>query len=407
MATNGRRDQFPRVAVKITRVDASLYRWIGATDTSDTNWTTPLSALDTDADSRDPFRFHSWLVVEVHTDEGCIGIGNAGLSPEVGQTIIVSRLARQLLGENSLNTTFLYEKLYRSSLPFGRGGATMAAISALDIALWDIKGLHSGLPVFSLMGGRTKPAIPAYYSRLYAQDEDALAEEARACVAEGFRALKLRFGYPLRDGVNGLRRNVGLVRAVREAVGDDVEVAADAYMGFDVPYAKRLLRELEPYNLRWVEELLPPEDLRGFAELRRNTDIPISGGEHVYSAQHFARIIEVDALDILQFDTNRVGGFTEAGRICTLAELSGLEVIPHGGQMHNLHVAMSSVASPMAEYFPKTPVEVGNELFWYIFDGEAAAVDGTLQLEDDRPGVGLTLAVDHLDDFEIDRVTVR
>ncbi len=107
------------------------------------------------------------------------------------------------------------------------------------------------------------------------------------------------------------------------------------------------------------------------------------------------------ALDIFQFDTNRVGGFTEAQKICNMALVHGVEIIPHGGQMHNLHVVMSSFASPMAEYFPQTEIEVGNEMFWYIFDGEAIAENGQLQLDDNKPGMGLTLKTDYLDQFKI------
>ena len=161
------------------------------------------------------------------------------------------------------------------------------------------------------------------------------------------------------------------------------------------------LKLLEPYNLRWAEELLLPDEIHNFAKLKKTTSIPLSGGEHEYSRYGFHDLLQAEALDIFQFDTNRVGGFTEAQKICNMALAHGVEVIPHGGQMHNLHVVMSSFASPMAEYFPKTEIEVGNEMFWYIFDGEAVAKNGKLQLDDNKPGVGLTLKTEGLDDFNI------
>src|SRR5690606_3726949 len=217
----------------------------------------------------------------------------------------------------------------------------------------------------------------------------------------GFKGMKLRCGYPLTDGVAGMKKNIEMVRLVRETAGDDVDIMLEAYMGFNFPYAKRLLRELEPYNLRWVEELLLPDEIHLFSKLKQYTEIPLSGGEHEYSHFGFYDLIKTEALDIFQFDTNRVGGFTQAQKICTLAYNEGIEVIPHGGQMHNLHVVMSSFASPTAEYFPKTEIEVGNEMFWYIFDGEAVAEDGNLQLDDQKPGMGLSLKTTDMENFTI------
>jgi L-alanine-DL-glutamate epimerase-like enolase superfamily enzyme len=340
-------------------------------------------------------------VVEVETDSGQVGIGNAGLCPDVTRQIVDVKLTPLLIGENPLNTEYLFEKMYRATVAFGRKGAVLAAISAVDIALWDAIGKSVGQPVFVLLGGRTKSAIPAYYSRLYTRNLDRLQAEAIACREQGFRAMKLRCGYPLTEGLAGLEKNVEMVRAARNAVGEEVDIMVEAYMGFDLPYAKRLLKRLEPYHPRWVEELLLPDEIHNFAKLRKFTDIPLSGGEHEFTRFGFHDLLQAGALDIFQFDTNRVGGFTEARKICAMAAAHGVEVIPHGGQMHNLHVVMSSFAAPMAEYFPKTPIEVGNELFWYIFDGEAVAHNGQLQLDDLRAGVGLTLKTEGLEHFEI------
>jgi L-rhamnonate dehydratase len=387
--------------MKITSVKTKLYQWKGPVKTDDTIFATPVSLLPFQSDAQAPYRFFSWLVVEITTDDGYTGIGNAGLSPDVTKLIIDSKLAPLLLKENPLNTEYLYEKMYRSSVAYGRKGAVLAAISALDIALWDLKGQVMKQPVFVLLGGRTKEYIPTYYSRLYTRHLDQLIREAAHYKAEGFTGMKLRCGYPLTDGMEGLKKNVEMVKVVRETVGDDVDIMLEAYMGFDFPYAKRLLKELEPYNLRWVEELMLPDEIHLFAKLKQYTDIPLSGGEHAYTRFGFHDLIQADALDIFQFDTNRVGGFTEAQKICTMARMHGVEVIPHGGQMHNLHVVMSSFASPMAEYFPQTEIEVGNEMFWYIFDGEAVAENGRLQLDDNRPGMGLTLKTEGLEHFNI------
>lgn len=387
--------------MKIQAIRTKLYQWKGPVKTTDTIFATPLSALPFQNDAQAPFRFFSWLVVEVETDEGHIGYGNAGLCPDVTKLIIDTKLSALLLGENPLNTEYLYEKMYRSTVAYGRKGAAVAAISAIDIALWDIKGLVMNQPVFMLLGGRTKAAIPTYYSRLYTRNLTNLETEAVHYKKEGFTGMKMRCGYPMIDGMQGLKKNVEMVKVVRDAVGDDVDIMLEAYMGFNFAYAKQLLKELEPYNLRWAEELLLPDEIHNFAKLKQSTSIPISGGEHEYTRYGFHDLLQAGALDIFQFDTNRVGGFTEAQKICNMALVHGVEVIPHGGQMHNLHVVMSSFAAPMAEYFPQTEIEVGNEMFWYIFNGEAIAENGQLQLDDNKPGMGLTLSDEYLDQFDI------
>lgn len=387
--------------MKITNVKTKLYQWTGPVKTSDTIFATPLSPLPFQEDLQAPFRFFSWLVVEIETDAGHVGIGNAGLAPDIAKQIIDAKLTHLLVGENPMNTEYLFEKMYRSTVAYGRKGIVLAAISALDIALWDIKGKATEQPVFMLLGGRTKKKINTYYSRLYTRNLDSLQQEAAHYKELGFSGMKLRCGYPLTDGMAGMRKNVEMVKVVRETVGEDVDVMVEAYMGFDYSYARQFLKALEPYNPRWVEELLLPDEIHNFAQLKKNTDIPLSGGEHEFSRYGFHDLIKAEALDIFQFDTNRVGGFTEAQKICNMAHNYGIDVIPHGGQMHNLHVVMSSFASPMAEYFPKTEIEVGNEMFWYIFDGEAIAEDGMLQLDDKKPGVGLTLKTEGLEHFNI------
>ena len=188
-----------------------------------------------------------------------------------------------------------------------------------------------------------------------------------------------------------MQRNVELVRTVRETVGDEVDVMADAYMGWTLEYAKRMLPLLEPFNLRWLEEPVIPDDIHGYAELKASGRIPIAGGEHEFTLFGFRQLLEARAVDYIQFDTSRVGGITQARKISALAEAHSVPVIPHAGQMHNYHVVMASLNSPMAEYFPIVDVEVGNELFWYIFDGEPQAKDGFIDLREDVPGLGVTI----------------
>ena len=192
--------------MKITKVRTKLYNWKGPVKTTDTIFATPLSLLPFQEDSQAPYRFFSWLVVEIETDQGHTGFGNAGLCPDVTKKVIDTKFASLLVNENPLNTEYLYEKLYRSSVAYGRKGAVLAAISALDIALWDIKGKAFKQPVFMLLGGRTKSDIEAYYSRLYTRNLDSLQIEAAKYKAEGFSGMKLRCGYPLTEGMKGMKK---------------------------------------------------------------------------------------------------------------------------------------------------------------------------------------------------------
>jgi L-alanine-DL-glutamate epimerase-like enolase superfamily enzyme len=228
-----------------------------------------------------------------------------------------------------------------------------------------------------------------------------LAAEAAKYKAEGYKAMKMRFGWGPIDGAPGMARNVELVRTVRETVGDEIDLMADAYMGWSLDYAKRMMRLIEPFNLRWLEEAIIPDDIHGYGELKRFGNTPIAAGEHEHTIYGFRQMIEARAVDYIQFDTNRVGGISAARKIQALAEAHSIPVVPHAGQMHNYHVVMASLNSPIAEYFPQVDVEVGNELFWYIFKGEPAAKDGFVQLDDDTPGLGLEIDEAALTRFKV------
>ena len=378
--------------MKITEVRARVVRWKGKTVPLPGHFcTNPMDLLDLPAASMSTFTFHGWLIVELFTDNGLVGIGNAALAPQVSKLVIDLYLKPILIGADPWDSELLWQHMYRKTMAFGRKGIAMAAISAVDIALWDILGKSAKQPVFRLLGGKTKPRIPVYASRLYSCPLDELAAEAKRYKNDGYKAMKLRFGWGPNDGAAGMQRNVDLVRTVRETAGDEIDVMADAYMGWTLDYAKRMLPLLEPFHLRWLEEPVIPDDIHGYAELRRSGRIPIAGGEHEFTIYGFRELLEARAVDYIQFDTNRVGGITQARKITALAEAHSIPVIPHAGQMHNYHVVMASFNSPMAEYFPVVDVEVGNELFWYIFDSEPKAKDGFIDLDDNLPGLGLAI----------------
>ena len=388
--------------MKIKEVRTRVFRWKGKTRPLPAHFcTNPMDLLQLPQTSMGTFTFHGWLVVEIFTDDGLVGIGNAALAPQITKQTIDLYLKPLLLGQNPWDVEFLWQHMYSKTMAFGRKGIGMVAISAVDIAIWDLLGKSAKQPAFRLIGGRTKPRIPVYASRLYAAELDDLATEARRYKEQGFNAMKLRFGWGPINGAAGMQRNIDLVRTVREAVGDGIDVMADAYMGWTLDYAKRMLPLLEPFHLRWLEEPVIPDDIHGYAELKSYGRVPIAGGEHEFTLAGFRDLLAMRALDYIQFDTNRVGGITQARKIAALAEAHGVPVIPHAGQMHNYHVVMASLNSPMAEYFPIVDVEVGNELFWYLFAGEPKATDGSIDLSDEVPGLGLSIQEDKLADFEV------
>jgi len=388
--------------MKITEIRTRVVQWQGKTVPLPPHFcTNPMDLLSLPQASMQTFTFHGWLIVEVFTDEGHMGIGNAALAPQVTKQAIDLYLAPLLIGQNPWDVEFLWQHMFRKTMAFGRKGIGMVAISAVDIALWDLLGKAAKQPCYRLLGGRTKTRIPVYASRLYSTPLEELAAEAQRYKNEGYKAMKLRFGWGPTDGAEGMMHNVALVRTVREAVGDGVDIMADAYMGWTLDYAKRMLPLLEPLNLRWLEEPVIPDDIHGYAELKAYGRVPIAGGEHEFTLHGFRDLLEARAVDYIQFDTNRVGGLTQARKIAALAEAYQVPVIPHAGQMHNYHVVMASLNSPMAEHFPLVDVEVGNELFWYIFDGEPKARDGFVDLNDATPGLGLTINEGRMRDFKI------
>jgi L-rhamnonate dehydratase len=396
--------------MKIKSVRARVFEWKGKTVPPQGNFCSNAMDLvynnrvNTHAASNDTmntFRFHGWTVVEVETDDGIIGLGNVALAPKIAKAIIDEYLAPLVIGQDPWDYEYLNQRMYRSTHAWGRKGVGMAAISAVDIAIWDILGKSVNKPVFKLLGGRTKEKIPCYYSKLYRADLNEMQAEAKKFLDQGFRAFKMRFGYGPQHGQQGVVENLKSVEAVREVIGYDNDLMLECYMGWNVEYAKRILPKLEKYQPRWLEEPVIADDIDGYTELNKLTSIPISGGEHEFSLYGFKQLLDRKAVSVVQYDTNRVGGITVAHKINALCESYSVPVVPHAGQMHNYHLTMSSLNCPISEYFPIHDVEVGNELFYYIFDGDPVAEGGFVQLRDDVPGLGLQLKTDYLDQFNI------
>jgi L-alanine-DL-glutamate epimerase-like enolase superfamily enzyme len=386
---------------KIKSVRARVWNWTGPTVPPQANFCANATDLLWErGDAMGSFRFHQWLTCEVEAENGEVGIGNAALAPGLVKQAIDTYYAPLVIGEDPFDYAYLWEKMYRRTLAWGRKGVGMTALSAVDIAIWDLMGKLVGKPVFKLLGGRTKEKIPVYYSKLYADSVEAMQAEAEAAMKNGYQAFKSRFGFGPKDGMAGMRENLNRVAAVREVIGYDKDLMLEAYMGWNLDYTKRMLPKLETYEPRWLEEPVIADDIHGYAELNKGP-IPISGGEHEFSLFGFRQLLDLKAVSVIQYDTNRVGGITAAQKINALAEAYQVPVIPHAGQAHNYHLTMANANCPLSEFFPVHDVEIGNELFYYIFSGDPEAKDGFLDLDDAKPGLGIEITDAHLHNFEI------
>ena len=341
------------------------------------------------------------VIVRVTTTDGISGLGGIALGSEAVARVVENQLAPLVLGCSPFDTELLWGKMYNSTVNIGRKGLVLEAISGVDIAIWDVVGKALGQPVYNLIGGKTRRRIRAYCSAGRTHDDfDAMGEAAAARKERyGLTAFKMWFGYGPGHGREGMRKNVQCIRTLREALGEDTDLMADAYMGWDVPYAIEMIRMLEPFHLKWIEEPVMPDNIDGYARIRQSVNTPISGGEHEFTRWGFRQLIEKGAVDYLQPDVNRVGGITEARKIWALAQAYDLPVIPHSHNYHNQHLIMANLNSPLSEWFP-SEYRDGDTFFSELFLGEAEVVDGYIELSE-KPGLGVELNEAVVEEFRI------
>ena len=244
-------------------------------------------------------------------------------------------------------TEKLYDMMNRMTAQYGRTGLTSYAISAVDTALWDLKGKLLRVPVYELLGGPQKDRIFCYGSNTVLAY--GLKESLSWYLELGFKATKVFLEYGPADGLDGLHRNVEMVAKAREIVGDDVELALDCWMSLDLEYAVRLIEALRPYDLKWVEDILMPEDQEGYVKLRQRVPWQtLATGEHWYTPHPFAKAASQGLVDIFQPDMLWVGGISAGLRICHIAEAFGQSVIAHGGMNYpfgqHISYAMPAIA---------------------------------------------------------------
>ncbi|MFC3127280.1 mandelate racemase/muconate lactonizing enzyme family protein [Pseudoroseomonas globiformis] len=266
-------------------------------------------------------------IVEVSTDAGITGWGECYGPAAVNKTIIETQYRSRVIGRDPFDVEVVWEDLYNRIKDYGLTGMTIAALSGIDIALWDIIGRAVGKPVHKLIGGAHRTEVQAYATGLYFIDMDRLVEEAveeaQEYVEGGFRAIKMKIG--LGDPKLDLRR----VAAVRKAIGPDVKLAVDANHCFTVPQAIRLGRAMEELDLLWFEEPISPEDHDGYVEVTRALDMAVAGGENDFTRWGFRDVIARKAMDIVQPDVCAAGGISECRKIAAMASAHGVECVPH------------------------------------------------------------------------------
>jgi L-rhamnonate dehydratase len=322
--------------------------------------------------------------VEISTDKGIKGIGFGG----TGCSIVVEKhLTKLLMGEDPFNVEELWDIMWRSTMYYGRKGLVIHAISAVDIALWDIIGNALGMPVYKLLGGETKAKIPAYCT----------GNDVEQHIKFGYKRIKLAVPYGPADGREGMKKNTELVRQTREALGPDGDIMLDCWMALTEDYSIEFAAMVEPYRVYWMEECLQPDDYAGFRRIHeRIKSTRMATGEHEYTRYGFRLLLDYQAADVWQPDITWCGGLSELRHIGALAAAYNIPVIPHAGwQYGGAHFILATTNSPWCEMFmppPGGPPEVYQR---YEEDNNVTrGPEGIYMRPLDRPGFGWEMTVE-------------
>ena len=323
------------------------------------------------------------LFVHIHSDEGVEGLG-VGIGTEAIRSVVERTLKGVLVGEDPFAIERLWERMFWHVRSWGRKGVAFCAISAVDIALWDLKAKAVGLPLYRLLGP-FHDRVPIYGSGGWTNfnEKELIAEQTDYIERLGTRAVKMKVG---KDFGKAEREDVRRLAAVRKAIGDDIELLIDANNGYYAKQAIRMAREFEGYNVGWFEEPVLADDIEGLAAVARETTIPIATGEHEYTKYGFKDLIARGGADIVQPDVGRVGGITEWMKVAHLAHAFNLPVAPHAFQLVHLHLACATPNLRIVEYLGA--VEEGDRIWYTEFPQPQ---DGYWAPYPDKPGLGLEL----------------
>lgn len=351
------------------------------------------------------------LIVIVHTDEGIDGIGETDTNPWIARECVKARgthcmglgLEEMLIGEDPLQPERVWQKLYSGSKMTGRRGAVICAMGAIDMALWDIRGKALNQPIYRLLGGAVKDYISPYASLLptghtlsdYRRSLIAKSQEAKQ---RGFTAAKVEICIKgpythnaLAEGDNAI---VELVATCREALGADFTLMVDvAYCWSSAKEALRVLRQIEPYDIYFIETPIDIDDLDGYAFLADHTSIPIAAGEWQNTHWEFLDLADRGKVDVLQPDVGRVGGFTEACKVAQIAADRGRKIVPHCwksgiGIAASVHLSAATQCCPWIEYLPAALSE--SRLRREVTMDELSMNDGKIDLPQ-KPGLGVEI----------------
>ena len=335
------------------------------------------------------------LVVKVSTDAGITGIGEVDSAPLAVKGAIegpfshttASGLRELLIGEDPFRTEYLWYKMYRKNTYGGRRGVGLHAMSGIDIALWDIKGKALGLPIWKLLGGGFHQRIRPYASSLFGATPAETGDRARRFVDRGFTAVKFGWDPMGKDE----KTDIALVREARRGLGPGPDLMIDAGLVWDAKTAIQRARAFSEHNIFWLEEPLLPDDYDGYRKLSEATEVRIAAGEEESNRLSFLDLMDRGKIDVVQVDLTRVGGFTEAMKIASLAVDRGLPVVNHGFTTYiNVAAALHFLNSIPNSFILEFVVEEETTLRDYITKQKIVARDGMLDIPD-APGLGIDL----------------
>jgi L-alanine-DL-glutamate epimerase-like enolase superfamily enzyme len=312
--------------------------------------------------------------------------------------VVDEQLKPFLIGKDALAQEKLWDQMYRSNRHARRGHFLMA-ISAVDNTLWDLRGRYFRTPVYRLLGGPSRSTVECYASCLgFSLEPDKIQQRALQFKSDGFRFQKWFLAYGPGDGYAGLKKNVETVRLLREAVGDETELMFDVYSGWDLTYTLEWAKQVEKYRPRWIEEMTQAEKIGSFAELRRGTTIPVASGEHIQGRWEVYDYLKEGALNVIQCDPEWCGGISELVKICSLASIFDLPVIPHG---HSLHAALHTIGSQSPAVCPLAEYLVIKMRSYYHFEKNPLVLNRAHIALPDAPGFGI-----EVDEAKVDKRTL-
>lgn len=336
----------------------------------------------------------NWVFVKVETDEGVHGVGEATLEyREKTVEAAILELERYLVGKDPHNIEAFWHDTYRDA--YWRGGVVlMSALSAVEMALWDIKGKSLGVPVYQLLGGKVRDAIPCYANGWFApaKTPDEFAAKAREAAKAGFKGLKWDpFGSAyMQLSREEFRAAMKCIEAVKEAVGDTTELLIEGHGRFDIPTAIRIAHALEDYDVLWFEEPIPPDNKEGLAELKRRVRVPVAAGERLYSRYDYRDFFRLGCADFVQPDVSHAGGISELKKIAAMAEVHHIPLCPHNpsGPVANAATLQLAACTPNFYFLETMSSDVPYRR--EISTEQVHFKDGLMHIPDE-PGLGIDL----------------